>query len=578
MGQPFEVVYSPTTWNAPQGGTPTSFSAPYGGLNTLAPPNIISPAETPAMSNFMFRNKELRSRPNFRSYLPSPDGNPILGVGSFLSKNLVWHTFAFTVNGLYQLIAGAQGLVAQGLTPWARVGGPTLAGNTFVRWRVFQNVLYYTNNNGHVSAWDGAALSPITDVAFLGAGSTGLPPATTTLIGAQYIGELDNHLMLAYTSETPITAGVVGATGSFPQRLRWSNSGFSPFDASGNFGPNLGTAGATFDANVFVNAGQNDFIDVPDILTGIMFIGRVGYLIRQNGITEISPTGNGTAPFDFNHLWASEQGIGNVYSATVAQYGDRGIFISTDNVYLLSTSQLSAIGGGARDAIMADLAATNQPPTAVIVPAMTLGYTYLVYMLYIQLPNGNTRVYVYSIEDGNWAVWTISDSIIGIPSKCWIGDQAITVVSQQIATGGVKSGGGGGGGQSGGSGGGSDNPNPRCFTGDVLVRTEHGWLPISAIKRGLLVSTVSGMRPVGRVLVHAHEGPMCDMGGGDLVTPGHHITKDGNSWQPASSVFPGGAYFKGSVYNLHCEGTSENEHNYELSNGWFAHNAVKAPG
>lgn len=461
MGRPFEVTYSPTTWNAPANGVAASWSAPYGGLNTQAPPNLISPSETPAMNNFMFRNKELRSRPNFHTLYPSPDGNPILGVGSFLSKNSVWHTFAFTINGLYQLIAGASSLLSQGRSPWALIGGPAMSNATFVRWRVFQNVLYYTGNNGHTSAWDGAALTPITDVAFTGAGVAGKPPTTTVLIGAQYIGELDNHIILANTSETPVTAGVVGATASLPQRLRWSNSGFNPFDANGSFGPNLGTAGATFDATVFVNAGQTDFLDVPDLITGLMTVGRMGYLFRNNGITEISPTGSGAAPFDFNHLWASEQGIGSVYTATVAQYGDHGAFVANDNVYMISSSALVPIGGSARDAIMNDLANTPSTPTAVIVPALSLGYIYLVYMIFIALPSGDTRVYVYSIEDQNWASWTIDNANIGIPAKCWIGDQPITAVTTQQIISGLKTrtgtggitGGGGGGGTGGGGGG-----------------------------------------------------------------------------------------------------------------------------
>jgi hypothetical protein len=456
MGKPFEVTYSPATWNTPAGGVATNWSAPYGGINVQSPPNLISPADTPDMNNFMFRNHELRTRPNFRTYLPSPDGNPFLGVGSFLSKALVWHTFAFTVNGLYQLKPDITGILSSGGNPWTLVGGPQLSPTSYVRWRVFQSILYYSSNNGHLSAWDGVALAPITDVAFLGAGVAGKPPATTVLIGAQYLGELDNHLMLASTSEITVTSGVSGSPNTFAQRVRWSNSGFNPI-LSGVFGNNLG-AGATFDPTVNVNAGQVDFLDVPDIITGILFIGRTGFILRQNGITEVSPTGNGTVPFDFNHMWASEQGIGNLYTAGVAQYGDTGVFISTEDIYKLSSSAINPIGRGARDAIMSDLASTFSTPTAIIAPALSLGFVYLTYQLYIALPNGNTRVYVLSLEDNNWASWTLSGVSVGIPSKCWIGDSAIVTTSQQVVVPAAKTkttGGGGGGVAGGGNIGGS---------------------------------------------------------------------------------------------------------------------------
>lgn len=455
MGKPFEITYSPSQWDAPPGGIAQAWSAPYGGLNVQTPENQIGPSFSPAMNNVMLRNAELRSRPVFRVLLPGPDGfNPVLGVVSFLSRNFVYHTCAFTKSGMFQLKPNPVGVVNAGGNPWVRVGGPSLSPFSFVRSNVFQSILYYTNGNGHLSAWDGAALTPISDVAFYGAGSAGLPPSTTTLIGSLYLGELDSHLMLAYTSETPIVSGAVGATASFPQRLRWSNSGFNPFDANGVFGANLGTQGATFDPNIFLNAGSNDFIDVPDAITGVMFIGRTGYIFRQNGITEVSPTGNGNAPFDFNHLWASQQGIGSIYPATLAQYGNIGIFVANDNVYQINTSQCAAIGGGARDAIMADLANATSSPTAVIIPGYTLGYTYLTYKLFVPLPNGSTRVWVFSIEENNWSPWTISNVIAGLPSNCVIGQVAILVSSQSGAITTAASGGGGGTGGGGGGGGG----------------------------------------------------------------------------------------------------------------------------
>lgn len=454
MSKPFEIVYAPSQWNAPANGVATQWSSPYGGLNVQIPENQMDPAFSPSMNNFMLRNSELRSRPLFRRYLPGPDGNnTILGVGSFLSRNNVWHTFCFTVNGLFQLQPGAQTIVATGGNPWTRIGGPALNGGGFARWRVFQSILYYTNGNGHLSAWDGAALKPISDVAFLGAGVAGLPPSTTTLIGGFFLGELDSHLIISSTTEIPITAGAAGSLAFFPQRIRWSNTGFNPFDVNGVFGANLGTQGATFDPSVFVNAGLNDFLDVPDQITGQMFIGRTGYIFRQNGITEISPTGNGTAPFDFNHLWASEQGIGSVYTSTTAQYGNIGIFVANDNIYIIQGQSVQAIGGGARDSIMADIALTFQPPTAQISHSYTLGYTYLVYKLFINLPNGATRCWVYSLEDGNWAPWTMKNTTIGIPHRCWIGDTP-ALVTTQAAPATAKQGGGGGGGTGGGGGGG----------------------------------------------------------------------------------------------------------------------------
>lgn len=470
MGKPFEITYNVGQWNAPSGGVATQWTSPFGGLNVQAPENLIGPQYTPDMNNMMLKNGEIRSKPNFKQLLPGPDGvNPILGVGSFLSANQIWHTVSMTPRGLFQLVPNWQGQIAIGQNPWVYLGGPPLATAPLV-WQAYAGNLYYTNG-WHLSAWDGAAQAPINDVAFLGtinppptnapgwtaskvyaagaivwdgtniqqttAGGTAgtVTPSWNTVYGVTttdntvtwtnmgpclrfgglYLGELDSHILLAYVTETaPNGSQIV-----YPQRIRWSNNGFNP-QLLGVFGANLGTIGATFDSNITVNAGFNDFLDVPDILTGMMTIGRVGYLFRQNGITEVSPTGKGAAPFDFNHMWASQNGIGNVYPFSIAQYGSTGMFISAEQVYQMTPSAMQPVGGAARDAIMFDLAQATAAPKASIERAFTLGFSYLTYHLRIPMGN-NTRSYVYSIEDNHWMRWTETGvTPTGSSNVCWV--------------------------------------------------------------------------------------------------------------------------------------------------------------
>jgi hypothetical protein len=432
VGKPFEITYSPANWDAPPGGVAAAWSVPYGGLNVQTPENLIGPSYTPQASNFLFRNGELRSRNNFGNYLPGPDGqNPILGVGSFLSKNQVWHTFCFTINGLYQLMVNAQAVIQQGGNPWQRLGGPLLSSGNPVDWRTFQSILYYTNGSGHLSAWDGSNPAPLTDVAATGATFPLPNNYTGTAFSSLFLGELDSHMIMAYVTETSYTSGAITGVTNFPQRIRWSNIGFNPSGA-GAFGSNLGTVAGTFDPTISVNAGLNDFLDVTDIITGMMFLGRMGYIFRQNGITEMDPTGNGTAPFDFNHLWASEHGIGNVYPSSIAQYGSYGMFVASDNIYQVSPGNVQAVGGGARDAIMLDLSNAAAPPTAVIIPSYAVYRVYLSYQLFIPQNNGNTNMWIYSFEDNNWAPCTLSGVTIGRPAGCWIGDAVIS--NQSIVT------------------------------------------------------------------------------------------------------------------------------------------------
>lgn len=413
MAKPFKVRYSPDEWNAPNGGVATTWTTPYGGLHVQAPLSAIGPNFSPSLNNILLRNSELRSRPEFKQLVKGPDGNnPILGVGSFLSQNNIWHTFAFTQRGLFQLQTAWPKLQASGQNPWVLLGGPAL-GITPVVWQAYSGILYYTNGLD-VSAWDGKANAPLNDVAFTGATTTPGPSATT--YGGIFMGELDNHILLAYVKET-----TGGATSTFPARIRWSNNGFNPIGGSpSTFGGNLGTGGATFDPTISVNAGLNDFLDVPDIITGMMTIGRVGYIFRQNGITELTTTGNGVAPFDFNHLWASQNGIGNVYPFSIAQYGNTGVFISFEQIYQMSPNNMNAIGGGARDAILSDLSFAVGTPVASLDRGFQLGYSFLNY--HLRIPQvGGTRSYLFSIEEQNWTTWFTSNVWpVGVPNECWV--------------------------------------------------------------------------------------------------------------------------------------------------------------
>jgi hypothetical protein len=408
----FAIEYSPDKWNAPNGGVATQWTSPYGGIHVQAPADTIGPQFSPDMNNIMLRNAQLLSRPAFKQLLPGPDtSNFILGCGSFLSNAQVWHTFCMTPRGLWQLLPNAFDVAIKGKSPWVALGGPPLS-TAPVSWSSYAGILYYSNGT-HLSAWDGQSSAPLVDVAFTG--STNPPPTSATVFGGVFVAELDNRILLAYVNET-----TNGSLSRFANRVRWSNSGFNPISSGGVFGANLGTTGATFDPTVFVGAGSNDFLDCPDIITGLMTLGRDGYVFRQNGITHMSPTGRGAAPFDFNHLWASQNGVGNVYPFSIAQYGNMGVFISFEQIYQITPGGMKDIGGSARDSIMQDLASATGSPKASFDRGFQLGVPYLIY--HLRIPTGTgTKSWIYSIEDAHWFPWTTTGVWpTGTPNECWV--------------------------------------------------------------------------------------------------------------------------------------------------------------
>jgi len=127
-----------------------------------------------------------------------------------------------------------------------------------------------------------------------------------------------------------------------------------------------------------------------------------------------------------------------------------------------------------------------------------------------------------------------------------------------VNTGGTDSG------TSGGSGG--------CFSGNTEVRTPDGNRRFDSLRAGDQVITREGVLPIRKVLIHDFESTtMLHMGDGELVTRDHLILTE-RGWLPAAVRWRDVAAFKGKVYNLEIETEREEERNYLLANGVFAHN------
>jgi hypothetical protein len=377
----------------PDGNFEIIYAGPYTGINVQKPANLIADSDTPASNDFIFRNSELTSRWAFVPTFTTATLGQISATGFF--NNVLWaavqghglYTYSFGTN-LWTLVAGSGGLT-----------------QPIASWRVFNNILYLTmQGQPTLSSWDGVTFT--LSIATVAGGAT--------TVGAWFLDELSQQLLMANTVESDPS--------THPTRLRWSAVNLP----------------AVWDPTVNTNAGFNDFIDVPDQITSLMMLGRVGYIFRTDGITEIDPTGNGNAPFQFNHLWASQIGVGNTPFFASAQYGLTGAFVARDNVYSIQSYQLQPIGGNARDAIMNDIAlAGGANLFGVVIPHLVsgtlptftpgLGTTQLTSAIYLSywlfMPNNvagsitGTKVWVYSFEDNNWTTFNLPGSrVFGRPA------------------------------------------------------------------------------------------------------------------------------------------------------------------
>jgi hypothetical protein len=455
------------------------YGGPYKGLDAQMPANLIDPAEATTVNNWMLRNATLQSRPQFIPWTTDNGGtNPYTGCGTFLSPAQFYHTFATdSIGNLYNLNGSTNTL--EFVANFSH-----LTGTNPLQWRVInstnnaQSALYMVNGAQTVCSWDGT-IGPTGGGAIvtthLGSGGTGYAVNDTgtltagganatyivntvsagvvltytitgagtgyfvgssatatgggqpgvgvgltiyvdsvagggpqqdvvkvsgTVIGARYIGTLAQHAILANT------IGIAGTDGPFT--IRWSAVGLP----------------TVFDPAVNINAGFNILIDFADAISGMMFLGRVAYIFHRTGITEMAPTGVGTAPFDFNHIWNAQDGTGSIYPYTIAQYGQFGAFASTENIYMVQNYQFQPIGGQARDAIYADIHASLQQIGSnqimgTIAPAYNDNYIYTTYQLYMPSSLTSTVMWQYSIEGGYWERFTFTgERVTGIPTFC----------------------------------------------------------------------------------------------------------------------------------------------------------------
>lgn len=345
-----------------------SYRAPYRGLNVGAPETMIPASDSPYLNNVIIRNAEIRTRPRLSPYLPHPrDTGKIRGTCSFIDQNNVVHTLAITPENLWQLSGNWRN--ANQDEAWAKVGRyltivPT---DTPIRPQIYLNKAYWTAGSQGLFYWDGI---------------TNTISVASADYGAYYLGELSNRLILL---------NVVEAGGNFPSRIRWSANGI-PTQWLPASNP---------------SAGLNDLLDVPNGITGFLTIGNVGFIFRTNGISEMVPTGVGTNPWDFNHLWASEKGIGNVQPQSIDSYGSIGIFLSSEEFYQMSAASFKEIGGGAFDQVNTELTYATENVIGNIIPVFSKQYRYLLYILSIPVEN-DCIYYAYSIQEQNWTRWTSS--------------------------------------------------------------------------------------------------------------------------------------------------------------------------
>jgi hypothetical protein len=163
-------------------------------------------------------------------------------------------------------------------------------------------------------------------------------PTTFTQISSYVAGlycmMLDNYLITGNTDQPSDSPAI-----KF-NRYNWS----APF------------AFGTWDASIDRTAGFNTLSTAGDSISAMFSMGNVGYILREQGMTQMTPTGDALAPFDITSLWDSTFGIGCSFPLSFAQYGSLAIWANNNNIYAFFSGNVpQAITGSAQAAIYNDI-------------------------------------------------------------------------------------------------------------------------------------------------------------------------------------------------------------------------------
>lgn len=164
---------------------------------------------------------------------------------------------------------------------------------------VGQKLCFSRGGSRPVQVWDGVSATH-SDAA------VGATPA-------RFLFELGTHLLACYTVEGGVDA---------PQRVRWTGAG-DPTDWTS------------------ANAGQTDLFNDLGPITGCIKIGQQGFIFQRNGITLVTLTGNGLAPFKFTPLFVREKGA---VPYTVQGVGANAMYVSEDDVYIFDGASHVGVG------------------------------------------------------------------------------------------------------------------------------------------------------------------------------------------------------------------------------------------
>lgn len=275
---------------------------PYvGGLKMDQDTVTVDPHYCVVCSNWEFIDGEARKRPGLTKINTAVLGSAttsIPGSYRFRLADGTTRQVACTPTRIYQIAAGGGQTDITGTVF-------TAAATDLWTYCVANNEFVGANGVDRIIRWDGsvATVSSIT--------------AATAPTSAKYVESYADRIVCARTVE----GGV-----SYPRRIRWSANA-------------VNTTWNTSDA------GFADLIDTQGWITGLKKIKEALAIYKDDSIAVATQTGIASTPLVINQKVSFH---GAISGQTIADIGDKHIFLGRDNVYMFDMVEAVAIGDSIR--------------------------------------------------------------------------------------------------------------------------------------------------------------------------------------------------------------------------------------
>jgi hypothetical protein len=183
-------------------------------------------------------------------------------------------------------------------------------------------------------------------------------------------------------------------------------------------------------AGLVTGAGFEQLADIGDFLTGLIVSNGTAFIIRSQGISYASVTGNGTDPFFISHIGLGDKGEGSQLPQLVCQYDQTGAFVSNSDVLTIS-SGVTSIGAKIKSLLFASIAAlenTSQQMGAASAAIALGGDEFAVVCFVIA-----DTTFIYNPPNGTWTVLTYRPTVA--PNFGTLIVDVLSIPGNQLATG-----------------------------------------------------------------------------------------------------------------------------------------------